>query len=69
MVVGINIDKLNAKLVYCLFGQTFGALLWPLLWLYLALFKAKSYGRGWVLLYDGCSPISYDVNLPWPHPH
>ena len=42
MVVGINIDKVNAKLIYCLFGHTFGALLWPLLWLYLAFFKAKT---------------------------
>ena len=39
MVVGINIDKLYAKLVYCLFGHTFGALLWPLLWLYLVFLR------------------------------
>ena len=66
MVIGINIDKLDERLVYCLFGHTFWALLWPLLWVFL---WQKPYGRGWVLLYYGCSSISYVVNIPWPHHH
>jgi hypothetical protein len=43
MVMGINIDKLDARLVYCLFGHTFWALLWPLVWTFL---WQKPYGRG-----------------------
>jgi hypothetical protein len=51
MVMGINIDKLDARLVYCLFGHTFWALLWPLLWTFLwpllwTFLWQKPYGRG-----------------------